>query len=445
MSECIIQGSGEGVDLDVINANSADIRNGKISINKEGEPVIGSMPENPSPTTTLNCGQSKVIPAGWNPGGTITANSLASQTGGATATDEYVYINRTYYKDGVKRTGKMTVNSIMSFKAAAYSTNQILFTWQNPYAATGKPFTAVYIEYSTTGYGQNIKGLYSGIGDNSTPGGMSSVICNMPESGKTYYFQISAFVTTSLGNLHGPYLYATAATTAHGRVVLTGSGTWPVPDGVRAINVHGVGAGGPGGCGYSTDTYVGTGGGGGYSKWINGIGVTPRDVLSYEIGACTEFGMYRQSGSTKIFSRDNALLLEAPGGWGGDSAASSRRPNGGSGGGGARKKSQTGVESPAGQGGSNGSDGGESFNIFYGGKGQGSTTMEFGTGTLFSGGGGGSGATQYSIGVGGAGGGGSSGYNGQNGGAGSGGGAGGSYRYGAGAGTGGSGALVITW
>lgn len=42
--------------------------------------ATGTMPNNPAINATLNAGQSKVIPAGYTPGGTVTANSLASQT-----------------------------------------------------------------------------------------------------------------------------------------------------------------------------------------------------------------------------------------------------------------------------------------------------------------------------------------------------------------------------
>jgi len=91
------------------------------------------------------------IPSGTmaTAGGMTAAKVLAGQsafgisgtaTNDATATDGYVYSGKTYYRNGVKGTGTMTVGSILSFSAAAYSTTQILLTWQNPYAATGKPF-----------------------------------------------------------------------------------------------------------------------------------------------------------------------------------------------------------------------------------------------------------------------------------------------------------------
>ncbi len=56
----------------------------------------------------LAAGGSYTVPAGYhNGGGKVTAKSLASQTGGATAADGDVLSGRTYWKDGVKRTGTM--------------------------------------------------------------------------------------------------------------------------------------------------------------------------------------------------------------------------------------------------------------------------------------------------------------------------------------------------
>ena len=57
----------------------------------------------------LNAGGSYTIPAGYHNGsGKVTASSLASQTGGATAADGDVLSGKTYWKDGAKRTGTMT-------------------------------------------------------------------------------------------------------------------------------------------------------------------------------------------------------------------------------------------------------------------------------------------------------------------------------------------------
>ena len=59
-------------------------------------------------TSSLNCGGSYTIPAGYHNGsGKITANSLASQTS-ATATAEQILSGQTAYVNGNKVTGSMT-------------------------------------------------------------------------------------------------------------------------------------------------------------------------------------------------------------------------------------------------------------------------------------------------------------------------------------------------
>lgn len=62
-------------------ATNADISYGK-TVTKDGVAVLtGSMPNNGTVTQTLDCGESYTIPAGQHSGsGTVTANSLASQT-----------------------------------------------------------------------------------------------------------------------------------------------------------------------------------------------------------------------------------------------------------------------------------------------------------------------------------------------------------------------------
>lgn len=453
MAECVIQKSGGGADLDVITARAEDVLEGKVTIDKDGDPVTGTMIDRGDwSSSELAAGASLTIPGGKHRGGgKVAAKSLASQTQ-ATAIAARIYSGETAYVNGVKLTGTMTCNSIINFSAATYSTSQILLKWQNPYVASGKGYTGVRIMYSTSGYpGTGGTQIYQGYGDNKTPGGWSSVIVNMPAAGTTYYFSARSYTTFAsngvwFADAWGAIFNASAATTKHGRVVLTGSGTFTVPAGVRVINAHGAGGGGRGGSKFTVGTYVGAGGGGGYSKWINGIGVTPGEGLPYVIGDGMPAGNeYGQGGQTRLL-RGSTVLLSADGGWGGNNVSSTTLSSGGSGGGGARKRNASG-ERPGGNGGSDGSDGYSDAYWFYPGIGQHSTTREFGTGTLFSGGGGGSGgAASYPTGSGGAGGGGSSAWEPEAGKAATGGGGGASNgsagSYGA---AGGSGTLIITW
>jgi len=70
----IVLGKGGGGNL-----TSADLLINKTGTGDSG-PVSGSMPENGALNASLNCGQSFSVPAGHTSGGSIVANSLASQT-----------------------------------------------------------------------------------------------------------------------------------------------------------------------------------------------------------------------------------------------------------------------------------------------------------------------------------------------------------------------------
>ena len=72
-----------------------------------GTKITGTMPNKGAITTSLNCGGSYTIPAGYHNGsGKVTANSLASQTG-ANATTGDILKNKTAWVNGSKITGAM--------------------------------------------------------------------------------------------------------------------------------------------------------------------------------------------------------------------------------------------------------------------------------------------------------------------------------------------------
>lgn len=73
---------------------------------KRFEKRNGTLKKNGSMNASLNCGQSKAIPAGYTDGGTIVANSLASQTPG-TATAGNIITGKTAVVNGVAITGNM--------------------------------------------------------------------------------------------------------------------------------------------------------------------------------------------------------------------------------------------------------------------------------------------------------------------------------------------------
>lgn len=438
----------------------------------------GTMPNNPAQNANLNCGQSKVIPAGYNPGGTVKANSLASQTGGATATDAFVRQGYTYWKDGIKRTGTMAVSSVVSFSVAAYSTSQVLCTWTNPAKA---PYSGFAICGKEGGYPTSIHDnrRFTGAGSNSTLSATNTAVIGGLASGRTYYFRIWVYCNTSTEDLHSAeYKQATVKTTANGRQAFTSSGTFTVPAGVRAIDIHCTGGGGNGGAAFSRSDYDGAGGAGGYTSYSAAIAVTPGEVLSVAVGIGGRQSSYAGSmppntgtspyyGGISYVSRGAAKLCSALGGSCGYNPTGSgevarQGGNGGSGGGAGcyTNRDDGATTQDAGQGGSDGTAGytyhwkGPTTGEIGGknaGTGQNRTTREFGSPslTLYSGGGGGAGI--YPA-PGGAGGGGRGGASSRNpaiaGSAGTGGGGGGGSRqddYNSCDAPGGSGNVIIRW
>ena len=149
------------------------------------------------------------------------------------------------------------------------------------------------------------------------------------------------------------------------------------------VDVFLVGGGGAGGYRSGTITTSAhlSGGGGGYTKTVKSVQLNKGDQCNIDIGAGGTNGT--AGGTTEAFGE------VANGGMPGDfSTTASSTPGGagGSGGGGASRYSST----LPGAGGSDGTDGAASGST-SGGKGQGTTTREFGetTGDLYAGGGGG--------------------------------------------------------
>lgn len=399
MAKCGITNisGGGGIGSDELSVTKDYVLSGKTYVGSDTNDEIGTGIMIDNKTTSdqnLNAGGSFIVKKGYHAQDfKVNANGLASQTS-ATAVPTRVMSGDTYWANGVKNTGTMTVNSILSFSAAAYSTTQILLQWQNPYAATGRPFSGVFINYSTGGYpGTGGTRIYTGYGNNATPGGISQAIVTMPSIGTTYYFSATAYASASPSDLWGSTLNAVAATTARGQQVITASGTFTVPAGVREIDVFVVGGGASGGSGSSSSDIAGNGGNAGKTATMKKYAVTPGQQFAVNIGAGGASSRSTENaGGTTTFGS----ILSAVGG---EKRGVGVGGKGGSGGGTNRNTSYSANKQNflATSGGADGADGGtawrDGYEPVYGGTGQHTTTRAFGESgnTLYAGGGSGGG------------------------------------------------------
>lgn len=175
MAECILLNSGEGIDSDEVTAGKAQVLTGYTALTKDSddEAVYGTMPNNGTQNASLNCGQWWTIPKGYTDGGVIVANSLASQTSGATADDSKVLNASTYWKDGIKRTGKMpNIGAIEPAKSVVLSGSSLYARMSNgahiTNASSGYPeisipqsslATAIGLTSNKLSRGQSVAGI----------------------------------------------------------------------------------------------------------------------------------------------------------------------------------------------------------------------------------------------------------------------------------------------
>lgn len=111
MGRIWVLGGGGGADLDVITANPADVRAGKVIVDKDGEPLTGTLPDRGSwGVVELAAGASVTIPSGIHDGtGRVIAKSLADQTPGNMLSGAYGYSNGVRVNGGIASMGAQTV------------------------------------------------------------------------------------------------------------------------------------------------------------------------------------------------------------------------------------------------------------------------------------------------------------------------------------------------
>ena len=122
MGKITATGIGSSVGSDDCTAGKAQVLEGYTAVTSDSddEPVEGTMPNNGEQSATLKCGQSKQIPAGYTPGGTVTAADLASQTG-ATAAANQISSGKTAWVNGKQVTGTLTERGQYQSGGAAFT------------------------------------------------------------------------------------------------------------------------------------------------------------------------------------------------------------------------------------------------------------------------------------------------------------------------------------
>lgn len=115
-------------------ADAGEIVSGKRAIDQNGSVLTGTMPSNPAISETLEAGESYQVPAGYTPGGTVQAATLASQTPG-TATQDDIIQGQTAWVNGVQITGALEPGA--STEDATATAADVL-EGETAYVATGK-------------------------------------------------------------------------------------------------------------------------------------------------------------------------------------------------------------------------------------------------------------------------------------------------------------------
>ena len=164
MGKILMPGGGGGADLDVITAGAEDVLAGKVIVDKNGEPLTGTMADQGNWNfSELVAGSAVTVPGGKHGGGgKVSAKSLASQTLGDSAAG-HILAGRTAWVNGSKITGTIpsqaggTLTPSTSAVTANCSGKYMTSNYTIPAFAL-PPANALRKGYSYTLYGKTVTG-----------------------------------------------------------------------------------------------------------------------------------------------------------------------------------------------------------------------------------------------------------------------------------------------
>lgn len=164
MGKILMPGGGGGADLDVITAGAEDVLAGKVIVDKNGEPLTGTMADQGNWNfSELVAGSAVTVPGGKHGGGgKVTAKSLASQTPGTSAAG-HILAGKTAWVNGSKITGTIpsqaggTLTPSTSAVTANCSGKYMTSNYTIPAFAL-PPANALRKGYSYTLYGKTVTG-----------------------------------------------------------------------------------------------------------------------------------------------------------------------------------------------------------------------------------------------------------------------------------------------
>lgn len=108
-------GGGGGADLDVITAAAPDVLTGKVTVDKEGEPLTGTMPNRGAVSQSLGINGTYTIPAGYHNGSGKVTQSIATMGAQTVAPGNSA---KTVSTSGKYMTGNVVVSAVSNLIAS---------------------------------------------------------------------------------------------------------------------------------------------------------------------------------------------------------------------------------------------------------------------------------------------------------------------------------------